>query len=69
MTKPGTACHDGRRVRACAGFVIIYIYAIVGFAFGQDLFVAGDYPDPDIDWCTNLFVCWVSTCMHAYTRA
>ena len=53
---------NGRSILMTAvfGFVIIYIYAIVGFAFGQDLFVAGDYPDPDIDWCTNLFVCWVS---------
>jgi len=53
---------NGRSILMTAvfGFIIIYIYAIVGFSFGQDLFVAGDYPDPDIDWCTNLFVCWVS---------
>jgi len=53
---------NGRSIvmTALFGFVVIYLYAIVGFAFGQDLFVAGDYPDPDIDWCTNLFVCWVS---------
>jgi len=53
---------NGRSILMTAvfGFIVIYIYAIVGFSFGQDLFVAGDYPDPDIDWCTNLFVCWVS---------
>ena len=53
---------NGRSILMTAlfGFVVIYIYAIAGFAFLQDLFVAGDYPDPDIDWCTNLFVCWVS---------
>ena len=63
---------NGRSILATAvfGFIVIYLYAIVGFAYGQDLFMAGDYPDgsptnefamhPDESMCRNLAVCWVS---------
>ena len=63
---------NGRSILMTAlfGFVVIYLYAIIGFAYGQDLFMAGDYPDgsatnefdlhPDESMCRNLYVCWVS---------
>ena len=47
-------------VTALFGAVIIWIYAIVGYAFAQDLFLADDYPNDDIDMCTTLFNCWIS---------
>jgi inositol 1,4,5-triphosphate receptor type 3 len=63
---------NGRAILMTAvfGFVVIYLYAIIGFAYGQDLFMAGDYPDgsssnefaehPELSMCRNLYVCWVS---------
>lgn len=57
---------NGRSILMTAifGFIVIYLYAILGYAFGKDLFIVS-YPDylaedPDIDWCRNLFVCWLS---------
>ena len=58
---------NGRSILMTAlfGVIIIYLYAIVGFAFLQEWFVIGDYPDPDIPVCPpaeegGLLVCWAS---------
>ena len=57
MPPPVTSHHTARHL---AWLPVTSRHRPPPHALAQDLFVAGDYPDPDIDWCRNLFVCWVS---------
>ena len=36
------------------------LYAVVGYAFVPEIFIAEDYPDPDIEMCGSVFICWLS---------
>ena len=51
---------------ALFGFIVIWIYAVVGYASFPELFIAFDDPtdaaggDATIDMCPDLFVCWLS---------
>jgi hypothetical protein len=57
VTLNGTAL----MLTAVFGVIIIWIYAVVGFAFLSDLFTTwDDVGDRPVDVCTDLFVCWVS---------
>jgi len=47
---------------AIFGVIVIWIYAIMGYAFLSEDFVAwDDISDGPVEMCTDLVVCWIST--------
>jgi len=53
---------NGRSIAMTAlfGAIIIYLFAVVGFAVERDIFVLGNFPDEDLPMCTNLFNCFLN---------
>lgn len=45
---------------AALGAVVVWMYAVVGFAVADTVFMQDDYPDDEIPMCTDLFQCWIS---------
>lgn len=53
---------NGRSIAMTAlfGAIIIYLFAVVGYASARDVFVLGNYPDEDVPMCTSLFSCFLN---------
>ena len=53
---------NGRSIAMTAlfGAIIIYLFAVVGYASAAEVFVLGNYPDEDVPMCTSLFSCFLN---------
>lgn len=53
---------NGRSIAMTAlfGAIIIYLFAVVGYATDGSIFMLGNFPDPDVPMCTNLLSCFLN---------